>query len=77
VSTGDDRADARRVGLAAVVWLATCGGAVCLALTGALSIGNHPSPLEIGNAFIVLVVVVHFARAKNKAGSPATGPSAG
>ena len=28
-------------------------------------------------AFIALVVVVHFARANNKAGSPATGPTAG
>lgn len=37
------------------LWLAVCGAAMVLALTGGLSIGQYRSPVEIENVYVALV----------------------
>ncbi len=46
----------RRYAAAVVAWLATCCAAVCVAMLGALSVGDLTSANEIETSFIALVV---------------------
>ena len=60
MSADDNRAMLGRWLKTAAVWVVVCAGSVCAALLGVLSVERLRSPVDIQNAYVVLVIAQTF-----------------